>query len=117
MNKNTLAKIGASVAAVTPLFALAETTSDISDIIVQIERILNTVIPVLMVAATVVFLWGIISYITAAGDEKKAGAAKGIIMTGLIGLFFMVAVWGIVKVFTNTFGVGDTSIPGGVGEF
>ena len=67
------------------------------------KGILEQIITVLFVAATVVFLWGMIQYILAAGEEKKIGEARKRIVVGLIGLFMMVAMWGIVKVITNTF--------------
>ncbi len=67
------------------------------------KLILEQIITVLFVAATVVFLWGMIQYILAAGEEKKIGEARKRIVAGLIGLFMMVAMWGIVKVITNTF--------------
>ncbi len=67
------------------------------------KGILEQLIGLMFVIATVVFLWGMIQYILAAGEEKKIGEARKRIIAGLIGLFFMVAMWGIVKVITNTF--------------
>lgn len=97
-----------------PLFAFAQT--DIFTILSVIDDLLGTIIPILMVVATIVFLWGIVMYITAAGDEKKAATAKTYITSGIIGLFFMVAIWGIVSAVVSTFGVGGEGIPGGPGE-
>ena len=67
------------------------------------KGILEQLIGLMFVIATVVFLWGMIQYILAAGEEKKIGEARKRIIAGLIGLFFMVAMWGIVKVITSTF--------------
>lgn len=114
MNKNTFAKIVLTVAAVTPMFAFAAT---IGTILTDVQTILNTIIPILMILATVVFLWGVITYITAGGDEEKAKSGRTYIIWGLIGLFAMVAVWGLVRALVNTFGVGSTGVPGGPGSF
>ncbi len=114
MDKKTLTKIGISAIAAMPLFAFAAvndlTGTPVGDWFNAVRGILNAVIPILMVFATVVFLWGIISYITAAGDEKKSANAKQYITYGIIGLFFMVAIWGIVKAIVTTFGVGGVGI-------
>ena len=108
MNK-TLLKMAVSFGAALPLLAFAQT--DIPNILNTIEGLLDTIIPILMTVATVVFLWGIVMYITAAGDEKKAATAKTYITSGIIGLFFMVAIWGIVRAIVVTFGVGGEGIP------
>lgn len=117
MNK-TLLKMAVSFGAIFPLFAFAQTgaNADVEGILGIIRNLLNQIIPILMVVATIVFLWGIVMYITAAGDEKKAATAKTYITSGIIGLFFMVAIWGIVTVIVNTFQVGGGIIPEGPGE-
>ena len=73
------------------------------DLFIKVDNILSQLIGVVMILGTVVFLWGMIQYIMSAGDEKKISEAKKIIVVGIIGLFFMVAVWGIVRAISNTF--------------
>ena len=85
-----------------PLMAAAAT---IADIVGTIRSIVNSIVPLFMVIAVAVFLWGIIKYITAAGDEEKAKSARGYIIYGLIGIFVMVAFWGIIQVVASTFNV------------
>lgn len=67
--------------------------------------LMQLVVPFLFMLATVGFLYGVIKfYLNPENlEEKKKG--KGFIVGGLIGLFVMTAMWGIVKVATNTFGV------------
>ncbi len=67
------------------------------------DAIINQLIGIVMILGTIAFLWGMIQYIMAAGDEKKIGEAKHIIVVGIIGLFMMTAVWGIVKAISKTF--------------
>src|SRR3989338_5287827 len=112
MNKNLL-KVAVSAGAVLPFFAYA---ADVFSVLDQVEDIIARIIPIIMAVATIIFLWGIVMYITAAGDEKKAATAKSYITSGLIGLFFMVAIWGIVKALVATFGVGGEGIPVGPGR-
>ncbi|MDO8523223.1 MAG: hypothetical protein Q7S12_02995 [bacterium] len=114
MNKKTLTKIAISVAATIPHFAFA---ADITSILGVVTTILNLIIPILMILATVVFLWGVITYITAGGDEEKAATGRAYIIWGLIGLFAMVAIWGLVLALVSTFQVGGQGIPTDVGQF
>ena len=67
--------------------------------------ILNRVIPVLIALALVVFFWGLIQYIR----THKGG--KDIMIAGLVGLFIMVSVWGIIRIAQNTLGVGGSGTP------
>ena len=66
-----------------------------------------------MIVATVVFLWGVIRFITAGGDEDKIREGRSLIIWGLIGLFVMVAVWGIVEILGQTLGIEEETIPEG----
>lgn len=114
MNK-TLVKIAIGSVAFMPFVAFAQQT--VGGILVAINNILTQAIPILMILATVVFLWGVILYVVAGGDEEKLARAKSFIIAGLIGLFVMIAIWGLVRVLVTTFKVGDTGIPSGPGSF
>ncbi len=93
--------------------AVGEGVSNITTIINKVRDVFTTLIPLLMMVVVAVFLWGIVKYITAAGDEEKAKVAKGYIIYGLIGLFVMIAMWGIVSILATTLGVtpGGTITP------
>ena len=64
----------------------------------NIKGSLNLVVPILFLVATIVFLAGVIMYISAGGKEDKIQKGKAYIIYGLIGLFVMVAVWGLVRI-------------------
>ena len=62
--------------------------------------------------ATLVFLWGIIQYVIAQGDEKKLQESRQYMIYGIIGLAVMISVWGIVNIVIITiFGAGSTEDP------
>ncbi len=82
---------------------------DIQGIILTIQGMVEAIVPLLITIALVVFIWGIIQYITAGADEEKRSAARSVILYGVIGLFAIVSVWGLVAIIQNTFGVTDTS--------
>ncbi|MBI5147679.1 MAG: hypothetical protein HZA37_00790 [Parcubacteria group bacterium] len=95
------------IIAASPMFAFAIT--NIEELITTLEDIVKAVIPLLMLIATVVFLWGIIGYIMAAGDEEKVKEARSHILYGLIGLFVMVSVWGLVNIIAGTLDLSSTT--------
>ena len=94
-----------------PLFALA--TDTIEEILDTLDSIFSLIVPLLIAVAFAVFLWGIVKYIYAAGDEEKRRDAKGIIVYGVLGMFIMVAFWGIFEIIELTFGInlGGTIVP------
>jgi heme/copper-type cytochrome/quinol oxidase subunit 2 len=92
----------------TPMLVFAAT--DIPAVIDTIMRVLNVVIPLIIAIAVVVFLVGVVKYITAGGDEEKRKEARNVMIYGIIGLFVMVAVWGLVNLLVNTFNL-QTSAP------
>jgi len=65
------------------------------------------IIPGIFTLAFVVFLWGVFKFIRAS-DKADKDESKQFIYMGLIGLFVMVSVWGIINIFTTTFGFNST---------
>lgn len=57
---------------------------------------LTYIIYILFTLAIVVFFWGIVIFIAHAGDEKAVQEGKGFIVWGMVGIFVMVSIWGIV---------------------
>ncbi len=93
-----------------PMFAHA---ADAFSILTVINRILATLIPIMITLAVVYFIWGVIQY-TLTTDEEAKKKARSKIIYGLIGLFLIVAFWGVVRLITTTFGVGPEQIQEGV---
>lgn len=70
----------------------------------KIAGLLDRAFPLLISFAVVYFAWQVIQY-TIAGDEGKKENAKWGIIYGIIGLFVIVAVWGLVKFVSESLGV------------
>jgi hypothetical protein len=85
-----------SIALALPLVAAAQTAFD--DFIGTVSRGLNTIIIFFFLVATVIFLWGIVRYIAAGGDETKVAEARNLIIWGIIFFAVMIAVWGFVNI-------------------
>src|SRR3989344_6684800 len=82
----------------------------IGNIICQIHKILNLIIPALIALAIIYFIWGVVQYVIRDSEEaKKKG--KGHIIYGLIGLAIIVSLWGVVGIFVQSFGLGGGTTP------
>ena len=99
-----------------PVAALAQVTnpnlSGISSLVTQVGNIIAKVIPVIFALALVYFFWGLIEFIRSAGDPAKAREGKSIMIYGVIAIFIMISIYGLVNWLQGTFGVsGTTNIP------
>ncbi|MDO8548286.1 MAG: ion transporter [bacterium] len=88
-----------------PLFAFAQALQPLRNLVVAVGSVLNLLIPVLIAAALVVFFWGLIKYINKSGGEEGASAGRSTMIAGLVALFIMVSVWGIINLAQNALGV------------
>ncbi len=68
----------------------------------------NPAMPVLMSVVTLVFLWGVFKFVRAEGDNKKK--AKDFLVWGIVGLFVMVSIWGLVNILQYTFRLDNTQV-------
>lgn len=115
--KKKLIALSSFVLGLTPVVALAQTgtvtncsgttLSTINGILCKISQILGAVVPVLIALGVVYFVWGVVTYVIASDEEAKSSGRNRIIY-GIIGLAVIIAVWGLVKVLTNTFGLENT---------
>ena len=76
---------------------------DLKSILGIFVDLLNLSINLMMVLALLGFIYGAIKFIYSAGDERARDAGKKTMVWGILALFFMVAVWGMVKVLKQTF--------------
>lgn len=85
-------------------FAQGVSTTYIDSIFNAAQRILNTLLPLIIAAAVVWFIVVVFQYALSTDEEKKK-AAKGHIIWGIIGLAVMVSVWGLVNIVAGVVGV------------
>lgn len=75
---------------------------------------LNAAIGLMITLAIVVFFWGLIRYLMEVGEKKKEGLE--IMFYGIIAIFVMVSIWGIIRLLQSTFKVTSTDpiVPKGI---
>ncbi len=69
------------------------------------DQIVNPLIGLLIAIAVVWFMWGLVQFIWGAQSEEGREKGKSNMIWGIVGLFIMVAVFGILALLMNTFGV------------
>ena len=75
--------------------------------------LINQIIPVLVALALVLFLWGGVLYIYKSQDAHGRAANKELLIWGLIAMFVLISIWGILRLLCNSF-LGSASCQGTV---
>ncbi len=76
----------------------------VSQLISRVQSVVNLIIPFIVGLAVLVIIYGIFTFISSAGDEEKRATAKQFIIWGIIGVFIMISVWGLISILVNSFG-------------
>jgi len=59
--------------------------------------LIRTAVPVIYALALFVFFLGLVKFIVKAGDEKAIAEGKNLMKWGIIALFIMTSIWGILR--------------------
>lgn len=91
-----------------PWHVSAQVVEDSSDatfrsVVNNVTGLFQLIIPVLVGAAVLVFAWGMADYIMQAGDESAVEDGRQRIIAGIIGLFVISAIWGVIEIVGGTF--------------
>ncbi len=92
--------------AAAPFVAFAQNPNQLYGIITIVKNVLNYVMPIVIVLGVIYFIWNVIKYATNKEAEKREEAREAMIY-GLIGLFVIVSIWGIIGFIGSTLGVGQ----------
>lgn len=76
---------------------------DFKGLVMIIINILQSIVPLLMAVALLVFVWGLASYILQSGDPRAIETGRKRMIYGIIALFVVVGLWGIVSLVANAF--------------
>lgn len=106
--------VGGSLLLLTPMIVLAQ---DLGSILETITDLVSAATPIIVALALLFFFWGLALYILNAGNEEKKAQGRSIMLWGVIAIFVILSVFGLVAVLQNTFGIqqGETITPGTAG--
>lgn len=86
----------------------------IEGVITVIQRILNLLLPVVVTLALLLFIWGLVIFIKNAGNEEGRKEGKRRMGWGIVAIFVIITIWGIVRLIAGTFNIqegGTIDIP------
>lgn len=95
----------------------AVTGNDLFQIFDIIGELIKTATPIAASLALLAFFWGLAMYVGfpthyfGEGDHKKKTEARTVMLWGIIALFVILSIFGIVGVLQETFGLQNESIP------
>lgn len=85
------------------------------ELALDVVQILDVATFTLIVFGLVAYFWGMVTSIPHFGDEKGAERVKSLFFWGLVVLFVMVSIWGIVRLLQNTL-FGNSAFNPATGE-
>jgi hypothetical protein len=80
--------------------------NNIGEFIYRIIGFLRILVTPIIGLAVVVFLYGLLTYITNASNESKRTEGLKYITYGLIGFVVMLSMWALAAILSDTFGLG-----------
>ncbi|MEK7669139.1 MAG: hypothetical protein AAB350_00910 [Patescibacteria group bacterium] len=78
-----------------------------SELVTSVGLIVNKIIPIMFAIALLGFFYGLVMYIF--GKEDNKDQAKKTMIWGVVALFVMAAVWGLVAFIGDAVGVDTTT--------
>ena len=84
--------------------ATAKTAENAGTFLGRVSSIFSLLVPIFITLAVLYFFWGLIEYLMGGADKKEEG--RSIMIWGIVVIFIMVSVFGIVQLLANTFGLG-----------
>lgn len=104
--KRSIASLGVSLFALTPVLVSAQEFKEFTNFAVKIMAFINgTLVPLVFTLAFIVFLWGMFRFFVYGGhDENEQSKGKQLMIYGIVGFVLMVSIWGIVNLLANGLG-------------
>ncbi len=86
---------------------------DLFDVLNSLYVLISGAIPVLIGLGALLFVWGLVVFVlnTSRGNEDGIENGKRLMIWGIIALFVMVSVWGLVGVLNQFTGIEQGGTP------
>jgi hypothetical protein len=96
----------------TPLFVSAQAGGEaevdlgfFNSLLQGLGELIDIAIPLLIALAILLFIWGLVVFIFAQGDDDAKKQGRSLMVWGVIALFVIVSVWGLVALLNQITGV------------
>ena len=110
------------IISVNIIFAQTNTPlGEVKGLVIGISNIAFNVVSLLNIVALIAYMWIVIQFLRkrAKGDTAGLDQLKGMLLWGAVGMFFLVAVWGLTYFISTTTGIkvgGCTQLPAAPGQ-
>ncbi len=102
-------RIALLVLGVLPATVYAAET--VYDVLFTVQNIINTLVPIVLGLAVLGVFWGMVRFLFGGSDsEARKGGIKTMLL-GILVLFVMVSLWGIIGLLQRTIGIEDAPSP------
>lgn len=85
----------------------------IKGLIRESHQIVNSLIAITVACAVLVFFWGLAKFIKNAADSDSHKEGRQFMIWGIVALFVMTSVWGLVEYINRALRIPDSGIPVG----
>jgi uncharacterized membrane protein YidH (DUF202 family) len=92
-------------------FSVAHAASTFRDLVFLALGILNQVTVVLVALAVVIFIFGVVRYVSKGDSEEERKKGRNLMIWGIIAIFVIVSVWGFVNILANTLNLPTQTPP------
>jgi fumarate reductase subunit D len=89
------------------LVPVAVYAQDFETFMGTLQSVIAGAVPIIISFGVVVLLWGIVKYIRAADQPQKREEGRQLIVYGIISVFVMVSMWGLINLIVSTVLGGD----------
>ncbi len=86
-------------------FAAGAVLSGTEDFIKRISSLIALLLPIVVALALLYFFWGLAQFVLVSGDDKSIAQGKNKMIWGVITLFVMISVWGLVGLLQSELGI------------
>jgi hypothetical protein len=80
----------------------------ILDTLNLVSTVIGLLVPIIISLALVVFFWGMVVYLAKMGDDTERKKGLQLMIWGVVAIFVMVSIWGIIGLLQSTFKVNRT---------
>ncbi|MBA3732832.1 hypothetical protein H0W91_00460 [Patescibacteria group bacterium] len=115
--KKNINKISFAILSVLVLFPVVSFAAldGIKGLLLDIRQILHLTEPVIIGLAFLYFFWGVGQFILHAGDSKTRDEGKQKMIWGVVALFVIISIMGIISFIGNALGIKPSGIGAGAG--
>ena len=99
------------VALLTPFVSFAQTINEaeVTNVFTSVQNIIAAALPLIISIAVLLFLWGLVKYMTNADDAEARASARSLMIWGVVIIFVMVSLWGLVNFLSSLFTLDQTA--------